>query len=220
MNSSKLKLLSILIFNTFLLSLSISCSNAQTLKCTRVVDGDTIILNNGERVRLIGVDTPETKHPKKPVEYYGKEASAFTKRMVEGKEVRLKYDQQRKDEYGRLLAYVYLTDGTLLNAEIIKQGYGHAHTRFPFKYIDEFRQYEKEAREAKRGLWANKHIDRETKYIREYYVGSKDSKLYHKPHCTTAKKIAPANRKTFNSLNDVADSGYLPCKICKPPYYK
>jgi micrococcal nuclease len=93
--------------------------------------------------------------PNTPVEYYGKEASAFTKKMVEGRPVRLEYDWQERDKYGRLLAYVYLKDGTFLNAEIIKQGYGYAYTRFPFKYLNEFRQYEKEAREAKRGLWAD-----------------------------------------------------------------
>ena len=139
-----------------LLLLSTACSNPQILICTKVIDGDTIVLSNGEKVRLIGVDTPETKHPQKPVEYYGKEATAFTNRMVGGKVVKLKYDAQRRDKYGRLLAYVYLMDGTFLNAEIIKQGYGHAYTRFPFKYMEEFRQYEKEAREAKRGLWADK----------------------------------------------------------------
>ena len=143
-----------LIFLT--ISLSISCYNSQNLRCTRVVDGDTIILSNGERVRLIGVDTPETKHPRKPVEYYGKEATAFTKKMVEGKIISLKYDWQERDKYGRLLAYVYLLDGTFLNAEIIKQGYGFAYTRFTFKYLDEFREYEREARENKRGLWADK----------------------------------------------------------------
>ncbi len=111
---------------------------------TRVVDGDTIILNGKERVRLIGVDTPETVHPRRPVQYFGKEASAFTKRMIEGKKVRLEYDQTRKDRYGRTLAYVYLEDGTHLNAEIVKQGYGHAYTRFPFRYLKEFRLYEKE----------------------------------------------------------------------------
>jgi micrococcal nuclease len=127
--------------------------------CTRVVDGDTIIVNidgKKERVRLIGVDTPETKHPKKPVEYFGKEASAFTKRMVGGKRVRLEYDQQRRDKYGRLLAYVFVEDGTFLNAEIVKQGYGFAYTRFPFKYLDDFRDYEREARENSRGLWGNR----------------------------------------------------------------
>jgi micrococcal nuclease len=75
----------------------------------RVVDGDTFVLGTGERVRLIGVDTPETKHPKKLVEYFGKEASAFTKRMAEGKQIRLEYDQannhlDHKDRYGRTLA--------------------------------------------------------------------------------------------------------------------
>jgi micrococcal nuclease len=138
------------------LLLFISCSNPQILICARVVDGDTIVLSNNERDRLIGVDTPETKHPQKPAEYYGKEATAFTNKMVGGKVVRLNYDQQRRDKYGRLLAYVYLMDGTFLNAEIIKQGYGHAYTRFPFKYMEQFKQYEKEAREAKRGLWADK----------------------------------------------------------------
>lgn len=128
--------------------------NAQDwVKVKRVIDGDTILLVNGERVRLIGVDTPETKHPQKPVQRFGQEASLFTKGMVEGKEVRLEYDQQRRDKYGRLLAYVYLLDGAFLNAEIIKQGYGFAYTRFPFKYLEEFRRYEREARENKKGLW-------------------------------------------------------------------
>jgi micrococcal nuclease len=124
----------------------------------RVVHGDTLLLQSGERVRLIGVDTPETKHPKKPVEYFGKEASAFTRRMAEGKRVRLEFDQANaarghKDSYGRTLAYVFLEDGTLLNAEIIKQGYGHAYTQFPFSRMEEFRRLEREAREQGRGLW-------------------------------------------------------------------
>lgn len=124
--------------------------------CTRIIDGDTIVVKidgRQEKVRLIGVDTPETVHPNKPVEYFGKEASQFTKSLVEGKQVRLEYDWERKDKYGRTLAYVYLEDGAFLNAEIIRQGYGHAYTKFPFKYLEQFRQYEREARENKRGLW-------------------------------------------------------------------
>ena len=124
--------------------------------CTRVIDGDTIVVETAgkhEKVRLIGVDTPETVHPSKPVEYFGKEASEFTRKKVEGKRVRLEYDWQSRDKYRRLLAYVYIEDGTFLNAEIIRQGYGFAYTRFPFKYLKDFRQYEREARENNRGLW-------------------------------------------------------------------
>ena len=107
---------------------------------------------------MIGVNTPETKHPQKPVEYFGREASAFTRKMVQGRRVRLEFDQantkiSHKDRYKRTLSYVFLEDGTLLNAEIIKQGYGFAYTRFPFKYLDEFRRYEREAREQNKGLW-------------------------------------------------------------------
>ena len=118
----------------------------------RVVDSDTLMLGTGERVRLIDVDTPETKRPNKPVEYFGKEASAFTRRLAEGKRVKLDYDQANnhlghKDQCGRTLAYIFLEDGTRLNAEIIGQGYGHAFTRYPFSRMEEFRRLELEARE-------------------------------------------------------------------------
>lgn len=127
--------------------------------CIRVIDGDTIVVQlNGqeEKVRLIGVDTPETVHPSKPVEYFGKEASRFTRQMVEGKQVTLEYDWQRRDKYRRLLAYVFLENQAMLNEEIIKQGFGFAYTRFPFKYMEKFRGLEKEARENNRGLWEKK----------------------------------------------------------------
>ena len=121
---------------------------------TRVVDGDTLIVQGIGRVRLIGVDTPETVDPRRPVQFFGKEASAFTHRMAQGKVVRLEFDVERTDRFGRTLAYVYLPDGTFLNSEIVKQGYGHAYTQFPFMYSAEFQGYEREAREAGRGLWA------------------------------------------------------------------
>lgn len=130
----------------------------------RVVDGDTIVvapnpspeLAEGNHVRLLGVDTPETVHPNKPVEYFGREAAAFTRRLCEGHRVRLVFDPAAgRDRYSRTLAYVYLEDGTFLNAEIIRQGYGFAYTRFPFAHLEEFRALEREARENHRGLWAH-----------------------------------------------------------------
>jgi len=122
-------------------------------RVSRVIDGDTVILENGERIRLIGVDTTEKTHPLKLVEYFSNESTQFTKQLLEGKEVRLEYDKEKRGKYGRLLAYIYLMDGTFVNAEIIKQGYGFAYTKYPFKFIDSFVSLEKEAENNKRGYW-------------------------------------------------------------------
>ena len=94
-------------------------------------------------------------HPQKPVEHFGKEASAFTRSMAEGKRVRLEYEvgASTQDRYGRTLAYVYLEDGTLLNLAIINGGYGFAYTKYPFSRMDEFRAAQRRAREAGIGLW-------------------------------------------------------------------
>ena len=137
-------------------------ANQQVLKqaqslptVTRVIDGDTVVVEGIGTVRLIGVDTPETVDPRRPVQYFGKEASDFTKQLATGKRVRLEFDQDRTDRYGRTLAYVYLQpENLLLNAEIIRQGYGFAYTQFPFRMMEHFRALEREAREAGRGLWA------------------------------------------------------------------
>jgi micrococcal nuclease len=138
-----------------------SVSAAETATVTRIVDGDTLVVSiagRQEKVRLIGVDTPETVHPNKPVEYFGKEASAFTRKMVDGQMVRLEEDGQsaNRDHYGRLLRYVWLPDGRLLNTEIIAQGYGFAYVKYPFDRMEEFRRLEREAREKGRGLWADR----------------------------------------------------------------
>jgi micrococcal nuclease len=123
----------------------------------RVVDGDTVVLAGGERLRYIGVDTPELHHPRKPVERYAREAKEFNRRLVEGKKVRLEWDAQRRDRYQRLLAYVFLEDGTFVNAELIRQGYAHVLTIPPnVKYADQFVRLQTEAREAKRGLWGKR----------------------------------------------------------------
>jgi micrococcal nuclease len=134
-----------------LLFVSVSSASAQLV--TRVVDGDTIVVAGVGTVRLVAVDTPETVDPRKPVQFFGKEASEFTHRKAHGKIVQLEFDFHRTDKYQRTLAYVYLPDGTFLNAEIVKQGYGHAYGQYPFKYLDQFREYERAAREAGRGLW-------------------------------------------------------------------
>lgn len=120
---------------------------------TRVIDGDTIVLDGGERVRLIGVDTPESVDPRRPVQYFALEASEYTRRLLQGKAVRLEYDVQRRDRYQRTLAYVFLGDGTLANEQIIRDGYGFAYVKYPFSRMESFRAAEREARQNGRGLW-------------------------------------------------------------------
>lgn len=127
-------------------------------KVISFVDGDTITIDmNGkqEKVRLIGVDTPETHDPRKPVQCFGSASANFTKNIIGSNRVRLEADptNTNRDRYNRLLRYVYLPDGTLINGEIIKQGYGFAYTYFPFTKINEFKEYQKNAEQQKNGLW-------------------------------------------------------------------
>lgn len=119
-----------------------------------VVDGDTIMLDNGERVRYIGIDTPETVHPSKPVECYGPEASARNKELVAGKRVRLETDTTDRDQYGRLLRYVYVGQ-TFVNAVLVREGYAYSYYYPPdVKRYQEFVKLEQEAKALGRGLWS------------------------------------------------------------------
>ncbi|WP_276131828.1 thermonuclease family protein [Polluticoccus soli] len=122
---------------------------------TKVIDGDTFWIDDNEKVRLIGVDAPESRNTgHKKIGYYGKEAKEFLKSYLTGKRVQLKYDVTRTDKYQRTLAYVYLEDGTFLNAELIKLGYAMVYTVPPnVKYADQFLDLQREARENSRGLW-------------------------------------------------------------------
>lgn len=126
-------------------------------RVTRVTDGDTIhvrIEDRDERVRYIGVDTPETEHSPRGPQPFGEEASEANRRLVEGQHVRLVLDVEERDRYGRLLAYVHLEDGTFVNATLVREGYAKQLTVPPnVRHAEEFRRLEREARQARRGLW-------------------------------------------------------------------
>ncbi|MDP2816489.1 MAG: thermonuclease family protein, partial [Rectinemataceae bacterium] len=126
------------------------------------VDGDTVHVTIAnpppgirpeETIRLLGVDTPETVDPRKPVQVFGKEASDFTKIRLLGKEVLLAFDWDLRDNYGRLLAYIYLPDGTCFNATLLQEGFGRAYLQYPFHFLEEFRSLDRTARESRKGLW-------------------------------------------------------------------
>jgi micrococcal nuclease len=130
-------------------------------KVVKVVDGDTVdvdIDGKTERIRIIGINTPETVDPRKLVECFGKEASARAKQLLDGKSVRLEADpsQGERDKYDRLLRFVFLEDGTDFGNTMIKDGYAHEYTYdSPYKYQSEYRAAQRDAESGKRGLWAD-----------------------------------------------------------------
>lgn len=127
---------------------------------TKITDGDTIHISmdgKDEVVRLLGINTPETVDPRRTVECFGKEASDRMKEVASGKIVRLEYDdsQSLRDTYGRLLAYVYLEDGQMLNRKMVAEGYAYEYTYMTsYRYQSEFRDLQRLAQSSSRGLWA------------------------------------------------------------------
>jgi endonuclease YncB( thermonuclease family) len=123
---------------------------------TRVVDGDTIEIADDAKVRYIGMNAPESVRPDSAIECFGKEAAARNKELVEGKQLRLTKDVSERDRYGRLLRFAYLSDGTLVNELLVREGYARV-SSFPPDVSKQavFRAAEKDARAAKRGLWAD-----------------------------------------------------------------
>jgi micrococcal nuclease len=134
--------------------------DAVAAEVQRVTDGDTFVATvdgRRERVRVIGVDTPETVAPNRPVEPYGRQASSFAKRHLTGATVRLAGDVEPRDRYGRLLAYMWLADGTFWNALLVAEGYAQQLTIPPnVTYAGLFRRLVAEARRQERGLWATR----------------------------------------------------------------
>ncbi|MBI4697541.1 MAG: thermonuclease family protein [Nitrospirae bacterium] len=169
-------------------SLSRQKTDCDNQKVLRVIDGDTFEIPGDKRVRLLGVDTPETVRASTDIQWFGREASRKLRDWIEGRTVCLRQGidkTQDVDKYNRLLRYVWRPDGFFVNAELIKQGYGFAYTRYPFEYMDEFREYERKARDNDRGLW-----DREKQMIWEREIQRNEAIA---GNCGKAGTICPGN---------------------------
>jgi len=178
----------------------IDTETQKSYEVVRVVDGDTVDVSMDgkvERLRLIGINTPETVDPRKPVECFGKEASNKAKDILSGKKVFLENDssQGERDKYDRLLRYVFLEDGTSFNSLMIKEGYAYEYTYdLPYKYQAEFKQAQKEAETSRAGLWGNTCNGKNTPVITQTNessgsctikgnINSKKEKIYHVIGC-------------------------------------
>lgn len=215
-----------------------------TATVSRVVDGDTIEVafdGTKEKVRLIGVDTPETVHPSKGVEPFGPEASNYTKNRLDGKTVYLEKGVQERDKYGRLLAYVWQEPPTeisdaeitakMFNARLLVNGYAQLMTIPPnVKYVDQFTRLQAQARENSYGLWGiapeSVAVAGQTTTTTQavtpapqpqatgdvtVYV-TNTGKKYHRDGCRYLSKS-----RIPISLSGAKASGYGPCKVCSPP---
>jgi micrococcal nuclease len=144
-------------FFCFVLPFLLSCRGPLTVTVTSVVDGDTIVAQRESgtemKVRIVGIDTPETVDPRRPPQCYGPEASAETHALLEGKTVILETKpDEDKDKYGRLLRYVRL-NGEDVGAQLIREGYAFSYRSFPHPRLKDYNALEKEAKKEKRGVW-------------------------------------------------------------------
>ena len=186
-------------------------SNMVQATVVGVVDGDTIDVNIGDRqyrVRYIGVDTPERG------QYGYDEATLVNARLVSNKVVELEKDVSETDRYGRLLRYVW-GEGEIVNAVLVARGYAQVATYPPdVKYQNHFLELQHQAQADGLGLWATPQTIQETQGL---YVGSVNSDKYHYPSCQYAQQILPQNRIWFLTTAEAQASGYIPCKVCRPP---
>ena len=202
-------------------------SDDKTYRVLSVTDGDTIRIEyegSSEAIRLIGVDTPETVHWRQPIEFYGPEASAFTKNLLTGEEVFLRFGYEERGTYGRRLAYVYRApDGLFVNLELVRQGYGKVYRKKPFEHKELFLHYESRARNSGKGLWSESSPESVPKPKPEAKpeTGSKtdvdgeltvyvteSGKKYHRESCRWGNipiKLSEAR------------ATYEPCTRCTPP---
>ena len=178
----------------------------------QVVDGDTVVLENGQKVRLLGIDAPEMEREGQPADFLAHKAKQVLAELVEGKRVRLEYDRLRYDRYGRTLAYLFLLDGTNVSRELVCQGLAHVYTVPPnVRFREELLAAQREAISAQRGIWL-----KALKQDEPFYIGNRRSLLFHRPTCHLGQNTAKANRVPFTSLTDAYLQGYSPCRTCKP----
>lgn len=184
----------------------------QTGVVQTVLDGDTIILRQGRTVRYLGIDAPELGRNQRPPEFLARAAQDANARLVLNQELRLEYDVERYDQYGRLLAYVFLPDGRMVNAELVRQGLARVYLFPPnLSYQELLVTCQRRAIEARIGIW-----QRPCKAEERFYVGNRRSWRFHRPDCPASKKIAPQNRVILATPREAYLQGYSPCRLCRP----
>lgn len=180
-----------------------------------VPDGDTLYLQSGQKVRLKGIDAPETGHEKNPRQYYALESRKRLEDLVEDRTLSIEAETLNADRYGRILAYVYLPDGRFLNSLLLRQGtaFFYPHPRQDQPHEDELLRSQQRAMHERRGFWGRILT---MPAANRPYVGNAGSLRFHTPDCTYGRRIKPDNQRMFSNLRQAFDAGYAPCRNCTP----
>lgn len=201
----------ILIIAMGLVSIHVQAETAQWVRVRWVNDGDTVVLNDGRKLRYLGINTPEIDYERQLGQPYAYVAKRFNRELVDGKKIRLEFEQKKTDQYGRMLAYVFLADGTFVNRQLLIKGYGYFYpSKLPGKYDDLLLKTQREAMSTQTGIWRQWREPGKGKS----YLGNRRSKRFHLPDCPNAKKISRKNRHRFKTMWDAFDSGYAPARGC------
>ena len=187
-----------------------SWSGDQAVHAKWVVDGDTIVLKDGRHVRYIGINAPEKGRVGKSSAPFSQKARKRNEHMVRGQTLRLQSDQEQKDRFGRLLAYIFLQDGTMVNSELLREGLAYFLPTPPnMRYAKELLAAQRQAMQHQRGIW--RHFkDRDE----EGYLGNSRSRRFHHPNCPQAAKIGKSNRVYFKKMREAFYQGFAPAKGC------
>lgn len=199
--------------SVLILTVRVAACQADTwVTIKRVADGDTIILQDGRHVRYIGIDTPEIDHENQRAAPLGYEARAYNRQLVEGQDLRLMFDREKKDRYGRILAYVYRRDGLFVNLELLKKGYAYVMYHYPNTFKEAlFLSAQRKAMQRGRGIWRKVKKDNKPS---QAYLGNRRSKRFHAHNCPMAQKMSVKNRVSLNNRWDAFWSGYAPAREC------
>jgi endonuclease YncB( thermonuclease family) len=177
-----------------------------------VYDGDTILLQNGQRVRYLGIDAPEIYHDDRESDFMAFEARAFNRNILSGERIRLEYDEEETDRYGRSLAYIFIGQGKMVNSMLVRRGLANVMTTRPnIKYRNYLLEQQRMAMEGRIGIWRSKLISHE-----KFYIGNSNSFRFHRPGCPSADKISRKNRIYFKTIYTAFWEGYSPCNRCSP----
>jgi len=179
------------------------------VKAKAAIDGDTLLLTDGRFVRYIGINAPEIAHHDKPGEPFGKASAAYNAHLIGNGRVQLEYDRQKYDHYGRLLAYVYNTEGVLVNRAMVAAGMAYCLYKKPnLRYTKALLEDQIKAMNASKGIWPK------LGQTGGGVLGNRRSRRFHLPDCRNARKMSRKNKTRFSTQWQAFRNGYSPGKNC------